>query len=107
MRSWVLQAAELYRITVRNNNLDSIFFLDELFVVPLCRFPHCNRSVFYDSSISEMREWCSYGHMRDAIANKVEKPCKQCQVWPRQKRSKYCSGNLCRYVGDQTPPHVH
>ncbi|KAI0282985.1 hypothetical protein BC826DRAFT_1061685, partial [Russula brevipes] len=66
--------------------------------LPLCRFPHCNRRVFYDSSISEMREWCSYGHMRDAIANKVEKPCEQCQVWPRQKRSKYCSGNLCRYA---------
>jgi hypothetical protein len=44
--------------------IDSMYlFLVELFVAPECRLPGCNRRVFYDRRVSELREWCSDQHM--------------------------------------------
>ncbi|KAF8486287.1 hypothetical protein DFH94DRAFT_178676 [Russula ochroleuca] len=66
---------------------------------PLCRIPHCSNPVFFDRQVNELREWCSDKHMQLAIIHRVEKPCATCQVWPRRKGYKHCSGNLCRNPG--------
>ncbi|KAH9992194.1 hypothetical protein BJV74DRAFT_834813 [Russula compacta] len=76
----------------------SFLLFDDLFVGPACRLPHCNNPVFFDRRVNELREWCSDEHMRAAMMNGIEKPCKQCRVWPRRYGYKLCSGQTCRYT---------
>jgi hypothetical protein len=64
---------------------------------PLCRYPGCGYTVFMDTRVQELREWCSDEHMQAAVTNRVEKPCRTCQRWPRRNGYKYCSGDRCRY----------
>ena len=64
---------------------------------PQCRYPSCYNYTFVDMRVNELREWCSDNHMRAAVQNGLEKPCKQCRVWPRRNGYRYCSGNICRY----------
>lgn len=33
----------------------------------LCRFPRCNKAVFFDRRVNEPREWCSHEHMQSAV----------------------------------------
>jgi len=63
-----------------------------------CRYPGCNNNVFFDRQVNEYREWCGEQHMWDAVANRVERPCRQCEVWPRRNGYRFCSGNVCRYT---------
>ncbi|KAI0289079.1 hypothetical protein BC826DRAFT_1034257 [Russula brevipes] len=67
----------------------------------ICRYRGCHRPVFVDRRVNEPREWCSDSHMRAAIEQGMEKPCKHCQVWPRRYGFKCCSWNVCKYPGSQ------
>jgi hypothetical protein len=67
------------------------------FVPPLCRYPGCRSQVFFDRRVGEWREWCGDEHMRAAILNRVEKPCKGCQSLPRRNGFRFCSGEICKY----------
>jgi len=64
-----------------------------------CRFPGCNRPMYFDRRVNEFWEWCSPQHIHEGLGRGVEKVCKRCGVWPRRYGQKYCGGDGCNKKG--------
>jgi hypothetical protein len=80
----------------------------------ICRLRYCGNPVFHDPRVNEFREWCSDEHMRAGIETGIEKPCRECRIWPRRHNYRFCSGDTCRYPGIPAggggpgrPPYLH
>ncbi|KAI9454800.1 hypothetical protein F5148DRAFT_415448 [Russula earlei] len=62
-----------------------------------CRYPSCQNRVSFDSQVNDYAEWCSVDHMEAAVRQGLQKPCKQCRVWPRRMGYQFCGGTACIY----------
>ncbi|KAI0067220.1 hypothetical protein BV25DRAFT_1819531 [Artomyces pyxidatus] len=62
--------------------------------VPMCRYPGCRSTTYYDTHAQEQSEYCGDAHKQDAVRYRHVPPCVFCHVLPRRYDGVYC-GRLC------------